>query len=693
MPDFIITSPDGQKYRWTGEKPPGPSDIQALQRSLGQASPPAAGQPPAPPAAPKPPAKAGPKQFLGASTKPASIRPRGGTLYESQPFVAGAVGGMIGGTTGAPAGPPGAFAGALAGAGTGGLLGRYTQYLEQRLVGGTKLGDFLGIPPLSADESSRTVTGEMGKEATNQIEMEAGGQAMAAPLGWLRRGGWLKFDRGTMATMRENTARGTRLSGPEIASGTKTGDVGKSVQAYAAGSFAGGPMQKSVREQGTAAAMKELDTALAVLGPPGRGATAAGTAAEAGIGAAKAGQRAVGSALEAEAEHATTSGVAVDLREAKQAALDELSHTIGPRIAAFPDIATDKRVAATVRALRSDPGVIQRLPRPAMLKLLDVILEKTNSPSLKMLREILGAEDDANFRGVWEQSKVLRRGATPDDQLYAKNDVQRLSTHFNGLLRQALAKASPEFDAMASIYRRGARVLDSKAIKTILKTAVDKPEAVVALFQDNPTRAAQLQRTLKAVAVKGPDGARAKAAYDLIRSSYLREQVIQGGEALPTTEEGLDHMLHGLKDRLAAERQSGVLPQWFSDPRGRQVLTNLDAIADLMSKRTQATTGRLRQIFEISRVVGASITAGGAIAAGRSIPGTVLTTAVAWEALPDFFVWAAHDPRAIKWFIEGVNASDPTVSSAAVVRLMELWRQQHQGASKNQKTVPPTPPR
>lgn len=632
----------------------------------------------------------------GYPAKPASIGPRGGTLYESQPQLLGTAGAAIGGATGATAGgvagagagavtvpgvgavpgavlgtATGAYFGAETGAGFGGLLGRYVQYLEQRAVGGTKVGDFLGIPPLGPEESTHTVAGEMGAEATAQIENEAVGQLIAAPLGWLFRGGWLKYSRQVMDTVRANAARGTRLSGPEIASGTRIGEVGKSFQAYSAGSFAGGPMQQRVREQGTTSAMKELDGALAAIWPRSSNTVTPGMAAAQGIkDYAKAGQRVVGKQLEQLARNAPT----VDMRPVKQEVVNELEQSIAPRIAAFPDIVKNKKVAALVRALRNDPTTIQRMPRPDVTLLVDALLEKTNSPTLQMLREILGAEDDANFRGVWKQQQVLRKGATPIDQLYAKGDVQRLATRFKGLFREALSIAEPAWDAPAQLYESGARVLESRAIKTILKTAVDKPEAVVGLFKENPTKAAMLQRALKAVAGRGPEAARASAAYDLIRSSYLRQEIILGGKAMPTTEDGMDEMLQGIKQRLSAERQSGVLPQWFSDVRGRHALANLDQIADLMSKRSKATTGRLRQIFEISRGVAALTMGGVALASGRSLPTSTVVAAVAWEGLPDFLVWVMHDPRATKWFIEGTTATNPTVASAGVVRLMELYR-------------------
>jgi hypothetical protein len=776
------------------------------------------------PDAPPRPATKPPGQFLGASTKPATLQARGGVLYESLPFLTGAAGGALGFAAGAPtaavSGPVGPAMASVVGAGTGGLIGRYAQHLLQQLAGGTKIGDFAGIPPLTpADEKSHPIIGELGKEATTQMEYEMGGAMLAAPLGFIQRGGFLKRSAEVMRTFAENTARGTKLSGPEIASGSRIGEFGKSLQAYAAGSFFGGPIQREVREKGTASAVKDLNAAVDLLtaapkpppvadlrtpadldlrvgtpppraGPPavkapttyedvrqasqsmghtpidpfmqatptelleggrgyagperrtprgkgdplpgvgerrrqeltgkmgGQGAGAprsgaapppppptppgaprpptpsagrtprtkveAGRAVEAGVGAAKSAQSAIGQQMEQVAKAAGP----VDMRGIKQEALKEFQDLIVSPTATFPDLAGNKLATQMIRAMRDDPTLIQRMPRPAMLRVADAILEKTNSPRLKSLRAILGAEDDANFHGVWKQSQMLRRGATPDDAIYAKDDTQRLSTRFAGLFREQLGKASPEFDKLSSLYGQGARVLESKGLQKVFHAAMSEPESVVKLFTDHPTRAAQLQRTLKAVAARGPDKARAAAAYDVVRSTYLQHEIIQGGKPVPTDEAGMDKMLRGLTDRLSAGRQSGVLKQWYSDPRGEEVLRNLDAIAGLMKKRTIPTTGRLRQIFEISRAVGALVAAGGAMAAGRSIPASAVTTALAWEAIPDFFVWVVHDPRATKWFIQGVSAENHTVASAGMIRLFELYKQTHTQHQQQRQSLP-----
>lgn len=577
----------------------------------------------------------------------------------------------------------------MVGAGAGGIIGRYTQHLLSQMAGGTAVGDFLGIPPEPAPTpGTHPLVGQLGAEATRQMENEMGGAIIAAPLGFVRRGGFLRFSRPTMETLRENRALGTRLSGPEIASGTRMGEIGKTLQSYSAGAFEGGPMQREIRTEGTAAARKELDAAIAMISRPATK-QEAGRAAEAGLGAAKAGQQEVGKLLDAAADKAGP----VNLAEAKAEAVKELERTIVPHLSAFPDLPNNPKLSATIRKLRDDPTLIQRLPRPEMLQITDALLQRYNSPALRELRAIVGAEDLSGFRGVWEQSKRLRSMATPQDQLFAKNDAQRIATRFNGILREAMGEASPEFDQLASTYRSGARVLESRATKQILKVAVEKPEAVVDLFKSNPTRAAQLQRALKAVAARGPDAARAQAAYDTIRSTYLQQTVIQGGKPMPVTEDGLNKMLTSMGERLRAEQQSGVIPQWFSDKTGKAVITNMTRVANLMEKRSPVMAGNLRKIFEIGRL----ITAGLGVATGHVTTGTVSAAAL-WEGLPDFYIWMIHNPKATSWFIEGVRAENPTVSSAAIVRLMELYRQQvvkPQQAKGTQPTAAPpasTPP-
>jgi hypothetical protein len=699
MPDFQVTSPDGRKFKWTGEQPPGPADIQQFERQLPAATPPAA-------TTPKTASTAGP----AGARKPTGTA-TGGTLFESLPFLTGAAGAAVGGVSGAaigggagaitvpgvgaiPGAASGAYFGSVAGAGAGGLIGRYAQHLLQQLMGGTTLGDFAGVPPLvKADASTHPLIGELGQAATQQMELEAGGQLLAAPLGWIARGGFLKRNRMVMQTLRENRAVGTKLSGPEIASGTPIGRFTKRVQQYGAGSMFGGGIQEPMREQGTAAAVGKINTAIDQLSTGSRSAINLGRAVRTGVEAAKTAQSEIGQQMEQVAKAANP----VEMADIKQEALKEFYDLIVSPTATFPDLAGNARMANLVRNLRNDPTLIQRIPRPEMLRLADTLLEKTQSPRLRFLRNILGAEDQANFHGVWKQTQTLYAGSTEPDAIYAKNDLQRLSTRFAGLFRKALGAASPEFDQLSTLYGKGAKVLDSDALTTIYSTAVNNPEAVVDLFHNHPTRAIQLQRALLGVAGRGPQAAQASAAYDTIRSTYLQHEIIQGGKPVPTTEDGMDAMLQGIKDRLAAGRQSKVLTQWYSDTRGKSVMANLDKVANLLSKRAPATQGNLRMIFEMSRGIGALIAAGGAAASGRSIPASAFTTAIAWEAIPDLFVWMVHDPRAVKWFIEGTTATNPTVASAATVRLLELFRQTHQAAKQQAqrpgKPIPGMPPR
>jgi hypothetical protein len=565
--------------------------------------------------------KTEPKGILGDPRKPASIGPAGGVLYESVPLVTASAGGMLGGTAGAPGGPPGVAGGAVVGAGTGGMYGRYIQFLLRETAGKTKIGqDVFGIPPPDPSivkETEKTAK-QAGGEATTQMETEMLGQGVAAPLGWVRRGGFLKNNRQVMSTLREDRALGTRLSGPEIASGSIPGDIAKTIQSYSAGSFGGGPIQRITREKGTAAATKVIDDALSLLGHPGikGGPTATSK------GSAQAAREQVGKLLDFAADKAPP----VDVTAVKQLAVDELNKGIVQHLKAVPDVANPK-VAAIIRQLRNDPTLIQRLPRPQMLLVADAILEKHKSPTLQLLRRVVGMEDQTKARGLWEELKSLRAMSTPADELYAKDDKQRLATLFRGKLRESLNAAAPQFAQAMGQYR------------------------------------------------------------DLVRGDYLRENIILGHKPVPTSEADAHDILTGMAGRLRKAVESGRIGKDFNDPTGQKVITNLTRVASLLEKRTEPMAGNLRKIFEIGRIVSTV----GATAMGHPTVGTT-AAAITWEGFPDFFTWVIHDPQATKWFIEGVKADNPAVSTGAIIRLGELYRRANQPQQQGDGSTPAAGP-
>ena len=648
---------------------------------------------------------------LGKSTKPSRIGPTGGTVYESIPLVTGQGGAIAGGAATAAlapeSGPVGVETGAVAGAGAGGILGRYIQSLLQNTVGRTKFGnDTLGVP---APKTGKSTLAEAGKEGTAQMELEMGGRAVAAPLGWVRRGGFLNTSRQAMETLRESSgipadnpsdwvpvtrvikrgdpltghpspafggntwfAKGhldsaeaaklkdlyrgeqgqivkgyvrrdlidpsrfvidenghtvapvssheitsggfknrlsegrpsMRLSGPEIATGTPLGEISKTIQSYAGGAFGASQIQRKVREQGSKAAVKVIDDALAVLGHPGIGGGPTATSK----GSAAAARSFVGELLDKAADTAPP----IDVKAVKDLAAQELQKGIVQHLKAVPDVA-DPKLANTIRQLRNDPTLIQRLPRPELTRVADAILDKYKSPSLRILRRIMGMEDSTAARGVWEELKSLRGASTPGDELYAKSDAQRVATFFKGQLREALGTAAPDFGKAMGQYR------------------------------------------------------------DLVRGDWLRSNIVLGGKPVPTTEADMNDVLTGMADRLRKATESGRLARDFNDPDGQEVLGNLSRVAGLMEKRSAPMAGNLRKIFEIGRI----ITAGAGMATGHVSMGTA-GAATLWEGFPDFFTWVIHDPKATRWFIEGVKAENPNTSTAAIIRLGELYRRTHQ---------------
>lgn len=522
--------------------------------------------------------------------------------YESIPMITGATGGMLASEFGP--------IGTVAGAGAGGLIGKRLQQYVRAITPVASL-------PQQALPPTGQALAEMGGEATSQMLQEAVGQVVAAPLGWIRRGGFVPKTPEVVKTIAENKRLGTKLSGPEIASGTTVGEIGKTIQGYSGGAFYGSQAQRAVRERGTAAAFAEADDVMAYLGHPPIGA---------GSLASKPARTAVGQEMMKAAENAPP----VDMRPIKAAALDELQKNVVPRLAAFPDTVKNAKMAQLIRAIRNDPSLIQRMPRPAVLRVTDELLEHyKGDKALQTLREVLGSDDDTPFTGVWQQFRSLRGKSTPAGQLYAKDDAQRVSTYFTGQFRKAMSKASPDFDVASMKYR------------------------------------------------------------DLERGDYIRSKIVLGGKAAPHDEASANAALTTMAQRMREQTEKGVLPKLFDDPKGQQVVKNMAIVANLMEKRTPVMSGNLRKIFEIGRVATMVAGATGSAFTGHPIPS--MAPALLWEGIPDFFTWVVHDPKATQWFVEGVAAKNPSVATSSVIRLMNLYRQSHRQEQPKTGSPEPTP--
>jgi hypothetical protein len=690
MPDYDVTSPDGRKFRFTGDHAPTTDDILAFEKTLGPAS-----KPTTPPAKPSGPS------FLGASTKPASLKPPEGTvpylkrqakalgrtMYEAIPMITGAVGGGLTGTAAAPTGPVGSGLAAMGGAGAGGLVGkRIQQYIRALTSIPGPSGSEKGSLPRQPLPPSGQAIADMGAEATAQMEMEANGRIVAAPLGFVRRGGFLNTSRETMQTLAEDTKRGTRLSGPEMSGSTRVGAYGQRAQGYGSGSIGGQQIQREARAEGTTAAQRELDQALKIVGKP-TSTQAAGRSVVTGMNAAKSGLGELGKDMEKAIENAPSvsmttpitvpsqipNGAPVAVPAIKDEAMQWLQSRIVPLIRNFPEESgAPESTVKLIRELRSNPGMIQKLNRPQMLELTDAILSKYKSPVLTQLRSILGAEDVVDFRGLFEKRRALFAASGSPDDLFSKKDVQAVSKQFAGLFTKHMAAASPEFATASGAYRRAA-FIENSAMQGLFKTAVNNPEQVVDYLKSgSPTRANDFKRALLVVAQKGPDAARARAVYDVVRSTLWQERIVQGGSAPPHSAEEAGKQLEGMAQRIRDEEQGGAIKTLFADKRGQELMRNAKAVAGLLEKRVKEGGGQLRMIFEISR----GVTAIAAFMKGGTAGG--LGTAAAWEAIPDFYTWLIHDPKATRWFIQGVNAKDPNVSSATAIRVIDLWQRVHQ---------------
>jgi hypothetical protein len=641
-----------------------------------------------------------PRGFLGDSTKKASIGPpeswpayfarkareTGKAVKTHLPDIGGATGAMvgaeqgaaIGGTIGAvslpvvgavPGAVVGGVTGGIAGAGLGGTLGKYAEMLTDIARNPSK---YRSSSPLEAGKKVASGTAQALQAGNQQMGYQMAGEVLALPLGFVRRGGFVNITPEIADTLAADKQFGTRLSGPELTTGSRIGNMAKSVQSYTGGAFLGGELQREARTEGAASATQNLERAIRTIATPQTKVTA-GQAAEAGIGAAQRGLKARGAQMEAAIQAAEARGP-VDQTNIKNDAVRIFQKDVLPLLVNYPDLSgSAKRL---VQKLANDPTLIQRNPRPIMLAVADAVLEKTNSPVVKLLRSIIDSEDEVTFRGMMQMRSRLRQiGKQPDELL--SGAAKGIATHFENQFKEALFAASPDFAKASADYGVGARLLKTKALQTIFKTAIESPEAVVASLS-TPTRATRFKQALNALANSStPDDSRqARAAYDVVRSTLWTEKIVKGGK------QGVVD-LPGMAARI--RENEDTLRVLFGDRRGAQVLANGKAIAHLFEKQSPAMAGNFRKMFEIGRLVA------GAIMVFKGSP-TGMTLGAIWEGFPDVFTWAIHDPKTTKWFIEGARADNPRDLTTNAIRFWESYRKSHQPPGKPEtSTAPPTP--
>lgn len=672
MPDFDVTSPDGRKFRWTGDHAPTAPDIMAFERQLGP-PPAASAKPPATAPAAKPPAPTpGLLSRIGAAYTPMIERAKtqgeraiGGVkhLVTGEGGRSKAVSDVIEGGLGAAEVPAlGVLAGTMvlnpletvAAAAIGYGVQAATEYGAKRL----------GTSPQFA-RAAGDVAGLVAPGAKGTSEFLRTGIASTPE---------------AAARLRTNERLGLKLSAPEIATGTKAGTAGKLLQQGVTSTVTGRTIQASQRAEGDHAATRALDQALATIAKPTTPVTA-GRAAEAGIGAGQSGLRAIGAQLGAIAKQEPPVDIVPVMNDAWKMLVDD----IAPRLADFPELSKGAR-EAIIRG-RTSGHLIQVLGRPIQADILKAISTKSQTPVMKVVRIILDA-GKAGGGDVQFDSAHAARSALMDyaghGPIARRSPDEALAGRFASQLTDILSTASPAYKDASTRYRLAIEKVHHDATDKIFEVATSQPEAAInAVGLEDVTKAKLLRQTMTEVApVAGTsEGQRGAQAFDAFRVGWFQRQVIEGRKAESgTSATGTGPDFAGLGQRLRTAEKSGVLKELMGDRAGQLLVHTAREIGDAYDARAPQVTRSMYIVFTAARVL---------------MGGSPANFAKS-EAATGLLTWLLYRPQVARQFV--IGSQSPTGRGQAMLQRLgqaygaDLAARRRDGASRTPTGPPATSP-
>ena len=642
MPDFQITSPDGRKFKWTGDRAPTAADITEFERGLGPA-PKATSTPPPKVSAPS---KGKSETFLNAAKETAS-----GLVQQAKTGVSRVVAGakvldpvtqmrnrLAGKPTGAAATVKGArdmVEGALqtaevpmmglaaasaivnpletaAALGLGYVAARGTQVITKKL----------GASP-DASALAGDVAGLLAPGATSLARPFRGGFA-STPEAQARLALNEKFDLG--------------LSAPEIATGTSAGHAGKQIQRAIGSTFTGGAVQAKQRAATDTKISTILDRTLSTIRDPlsSRG---TGVVTGEGIKAAQAGLKVRGQQMEAIAKTEPPVNVTPVTDEATRVFVDE----VAKHLEDFPGLSKGARKA--IINARASGNYVQHTGDPYIPELLDAVKEHDQTPLMKVARMVLDAKPETSFEGAANARRELMEYAgygaqpkrTPDEGLASK---------LGSMLTDTLFTASPAFKQASSQYGASRRIVHHDAVDSLFKLAASFPEQVISHVGLKDVSAARnLRQGMLDVASLDPAAApHGHAAFDAFRTGWFRDQILRGGA------DKID--IAGMGARLRTATESGVARELFGDPPGRALITTTKSLAEAAETRPQTFQRSMYVIMALGGIV--------------NLRGIGAASVAGAEASTGLLSWLAYRPEVARWFVEGSKA--PTGSGAVLLK-------------------------
>lgn len=287
----------------------------------------------------------------------------------------------------------------------------------------------------------------------------------------------------------------------------------------------------------------------------------------------------------------------------------------------------------------------------------EATIEGARHPAAGVLRRIVNAPDEVPFAAAHQLKRQL--GEAVDWEHPAKKQVQQITKGVFGSLRSDMAAAGhTPYEEATSQYASVVPLFNKGFGKQILKDATEEPGRFVGRISPaKPEQVKMLRELLVDLPAQQGEGAAAAGlkAWNGIRSAWTYDKVIKGG---------IDKM-----DQRLGKLTPDFVQEFYGDPEGKAILSNLQHMHAAWKSTTQAATDqqtrflestlapkRVRQpdevLMDVLRATAlGSHSAWGALASARLLLGGA--------GAADLVEWASRSPKATQAMVTAFTSPAP----------------------------------
>lgn len=475
------------------------------------------------------------------------------------------------------------------------------------------------------------------------------------------------------------------LTTPEILAGTKAGSALGALQHGASRSIAGKTIAGTYRREGIERATKFITDALDKFASK-TSAQGVGQSVKAGL---RAGKEGFERTTRAELAKTIENGPTVPMDPLKGEAQRMFDEEIAPLLRDFPALAGKaggqmQTNLSPQQFAKLAPAQQQQLRQAMQQAFQDALAKHPNSPTAKIINEILSAGDNVSFDSAVRYSERLRDAGKLPDELLGKGRAKGAATHLANVFREHLATLNPDWAVASKAYGADARLFQKKFIRDI---AQNDPEVLLNSLstktgKTTPSRIDALRTILLEKAGAGGDvkgAAAGKQAWNQLRRAWFAQNIV--GDDVGKMAARIDKV------------DPDTLKAFFPDQQGQAFLDNARELAGALKARLHEPNSRLYEILEFSKI-GAALGAGAFGLAqggvGRGIEYAAATTATL-EGVPGLVTWALYNPKMTNYLIKGLTDRDPSIAASSLFRLVGEYAKDTRVPGERGSTLPPVP--